>query len=182
MLGYVHQLETVEWLIRVGLYTGLLNHQLVVIGGGVAGRNPFDMMEYVRRSPHGSIMFMESWMRTVLPLSTIAIALGQHVRVGIEDNIWGKKGERMGTVRQVEQMVRIAKELGRKVASGQDARRIMKIGTWYKSADETLFNLGLPPNRKDDKKGFLGYGTDGKKHGHLEASDSHALAGFEKSP
>jgi uncharacterized protein (DUF849 family) len=181
MLGHIHQLETVERLIRAGLYSGPLNHQLVAIGGGAAGRNPFDMLEYVRRSPHGSIMFMESWMRTVLPLSMISIALGQHVRVGIEDNIWGRKGERMGTVRQVEQMVRIANELGRRVATGKDARRLMKIGTWYKNADETLFNLGLPPNRQTGQRGFLVYDTDGKRHDQIEASDSHPLAGFDAS-
>ena len=33
-------------------------------------------------------------MRNVLPMNTIAIALGLHVRVGIEDTLWGKKGER----------------------------------------------------------------------------------------
>jgi len=33
-------------------------------------------------------------------------------------------------------MARIAKELGREVATGDDARRIMKIGTWYESAVE----------------------------------------------
>jgi hypothetical protein len=34
-------------------------------------------------------------------------------------------------------MVRIARELGREVASGDDARRILKIGTWYNSVEET---------------------------------------------
>ena len=33
------------------------------------------------------------------------------------------------------------------IATGDDARRIMKIGTWYDTVEETLFNLGLPPNR-----------------------------------
>ncbi len=51
MLGHVHQLETVERLIRAGAYAGPLNHAVVAIGGGAAGRNPFDMMEYIRRSP-----------------------------------------------------------------------------------------------------------------------------------
>lgn len=37
-----------------------------------------------------------------------------------------------------------ARELGREVASGEDARRIMKIGTWCQGADETLFNLDVP--------------------------------------
>ena len=177
MLGHVHQLESVERLVRAGIYMGPFNHEIVAIGGGMAGRNPFDMMEYIRRSPQGSVMFMESWQRTTYPLCTAAIAFGMHVRVGIEDCIWGpRKGERMGTVKQVEFMARIAKELGREVATGDDARRIMKIGTWYESADETLLQLGLPPNRKEGRPGFLGYATDGKLHAQTAASDSHPLA------
>ena len=38
------------------------------MGGGGAGRNPFNMMEYIRRS-HGSVILMESWMRTVMPMA-----------------------------------------------------------------------------------------------------------------
>ena len=177
MLGHVHQLESVERLIRAGAYMGPLNHQLVAIGGGACSRNPFDMMEYIRRSPHGSIMFMESWQRTVYPLSMAAIAFGQHVRVGIEDAIWGpQKGQRMGTVEQVKFMAETAKLLRREIATGADARRIMKIGTWYSSPDETLFNLGLPPNRKGGELGFITYETDGKWRAPYLASDSHPLA------
>jgi uncharacterized protein (DUF849 family) len=176
MLGHVNQLESVERLIRAGAYMGPLNHELVAIGGGACSRNPFDMMEYIRRSPHGSIMFMESWQRTVFPLGTVAIALGQHVRVGIEDTIWGPlRGQRMGTVDQVTFMAETAKKLGREIASGPDARRIMKIGTYYNSPDETLFNLGLPPNRKGGQLGFVTYETDGRWHPPYMASDSHPL-------
>ena len=176
MLGNVHQLESVERLIRAGAYMGPLNHELVAIGGGAAGRNPFDMMEYIRRSPHGSIMFMESWQRTVFSLGMVAIALGQHIRVGIEDSIWApRKGQRLGTVEQVKFMAETAKSLGREIATGKDARRIQKIGTWYNSPDETLFNLGLPPNRKGGQLGFVTYETDGKYHAPYLASDSHPL-------
>lgn len=147
MLGYVHQLEIVERLIRHGVYMGPLNHCLVAIGGGAAGRNPFDWMEYLRRSPQGSVMTWENIMRGVIPMTAMAVILGQHVRVGIEDNIWRVKGERFTTVQQVEQMVRLAEAYGRKVATGKEAREIMKIGTWYNSPKGTLFNLGLPPNR-----------------------------------
>jgi hypothetical protein len=41
---------------------------MVAIGGGAAGRNPFDMMEYIRRS-HGSVILMESWMHTVISMA-----------------------------------------------------------------------------------------------------------------
>ena len=87
-------------------------------------------------------------------MNTIAIALGLHVRVGIEDNLWRRKGERMTSVQQVEQMVRIANELGRDVASGDDARRIYQIGKWYQSTDETLRMLGYSPNRAAGQRGM----------------------------
>jgi uncharacterized protein (DUF849 family) len=175
---YVHTLEEIEHLIRTGVYMGPLNHALVAIGGGgAAGRNPFDFMEYVRRSPHGSVMNIESLWRTVAPYAAMAIALGVHVRVGIEDNLWRRKGERMTSVQQVEQVVRLARELGREVASGDDARRILKIGTWYESAEETLAALGLPPNRKGGELGFVVKSTDGKLRPPMQSSDGHAIAG-----
>jgi uncharacterized protein (DUF849 family) len=162
MIANMAQLETVERLIRRGLYMGPLNHNIVLNGGGFEGPNPINLMEYVRRSPHGSVLFAESVMRHVLPLNTIATAIGIHVRVGIEDNLWRKKGEKMTSVQQIEQAVRIAQELGRPIATPEQAKEILKIGTWYKTPEETLFNLGLPPNRKGGQQGFLVYETDGK--------------------
>ena len=130
MNSHIHMLETVERLIRHGHYMGPLNHCLMAVGGGCAGRNPFDMMEYFRRSPHGSVFTMMSNMRSVFPLTTMAIALGVHVRSGIEENFWGpRKGERMTTVKQVEWQAEMADRLGRKVATAEEAREIFKIGT-----------------------------------------------------
>jgi uncharacterized protein (DUF849 family) len=162
-LGHLHQLEEIENLIRQGIYMGPLNHNLVAIGGGgCAGRNPFDFMEYVRRSPHGSVASIESLWRTVPTFAALGTALGIHVRVGIEDNIWRRKGVRITSVEQIEQVVQMAKLLERKVATGEEARQILKIGVWYDSVEETLSNLGLPPNRKDGQLGFIVKDTDGK--------------------
>ena len=155
MIGSIHQLETVERLIRTGVYTGplVLNH--MALGGGYAGRNPADMLEFVRRVPDGAVLTIESLMRTVPPICTMAVALGLHVRVGVEDNLWRRKGERFTSVQQVEQMVRIARELGRDVATGEEARSIYKIGKYYRNADEALAHLGWPPNRRPGQRGFL---------------------------
>ncbi|BAL24248.1 3-keto-5-aminohexanoate cleavage protein [Azoarcus sp. KH32C] len=153
MLGDAGQLETVERLIRRGVYTGPLVLNWVAIGGGADGPNPYTMLEFARRVPDGAVLTIESLMRHVLPLNTMAIAMGLHVRVGIEDNLWGRKGERITSVQQVEQMVRIARELHRDVATGRDARRIYGIGTHYESADQTLAKLGYPPNRKAGQRG-----------------------------
>ncbi|MEO0248766.1 MAG: 3-keto-5-aminohexanoate cleavage protein [candidate division WOR-3 bacterium] len=64
-----------------------------------------------------------------LPLTTIAMALGGHIRVGMEDNIYYRRGELCKSNAQlVERSVRIAKELEREIASPQEAREIYKIG------------------------------------------------------
>lgn len=159
-LATVHQLEIVERLIRRGLYMGPVNGFFSMVGGGVAGANPFDFMELIRRTPHGSRWTYQSVMRLSWPYQTMCIALGQHCRIGIEENLWDvKRGVRMGTVDQIKKLVRISEELGRPIATAQQAREIHKIGVWYESAEETLFNLGLPPNRNDGQLGFQVYSS-----------------------
>jgi hypothetical protein len=49
--------------------------------------------------------------------------------------------------------VRIARELYREVANGEQAKAIYQIGTQYKSADETLAKLGYAPNRRAGERG-----------------------------
>ncbi len=161
--GHVHQLEIIERLIRTGVYKGPMNVALCGYGGGSMGRNPFDWMEMLRRTPHGaSTVTFWSSMRGNIAIQTMATVLGQHVRVGIEDNIWNAKKERWTTVQQVEWAVKNAEQFGRKIATGDEARQQMKIGVWYDTVEETLFNLGLPPNRADGQTGFLTYETDGR--------------------
>ncbi len=153
MLGDLGQLETVERLIRRGHYTGPLVLNWVGIGGGADGPNPRNMMEFINRVPEGAVLTIESIMRNVLPITTMAIAMGLHTRVGIEDNLWGRKGERMTSVQQVEQQVRIARELHREVATAAQARQIYRIGEHYGSVDETLEKLGYVPNRQTGQLG-----------------------------
>jgi uncharacterized protein (DUF849 family) len=179
-LGHVHSLEIVERLIRRGLYMGPVNGFFSMVGGGVAGANPFDWMELIRRTPHGSVFTYQSIFRLSHPLAALCIALGQHTRAGIEENLWDTtKGKRLTSVQMIEKQVRMARELGRPIATGDDARRILKIGVTYNSVEETLLNLGLPPNREGGQKGFIGYTTtDGKiQKAQATGSDGHPLAG-----
>src|SRR5262245_61948953 len=152
-LATVAQLESVERLVRRGAYKGPLNITWVGIGGGFDGPNPYNIIEFVRRVPDGATLTLETLMRSVLPVNTIAIAMGLHARCGIEDTLWGGKGERMTSVRQVEQLVRIARELGREVASGKEARRIHPIGGSWRHADQALAKLGYAANRKAGVRG-----------------------------
>ena len=80
----------------------------------MCGRNPFDLMELIRRTPHGSFFTYQTTFRLTHPVAAICIALGQHTRAGIEDNLWNTtKGVRMSTIQMIERHVRMANELGR---------------------------------------------------------------------
>jgi uncharacterized protein (DUF849 family) len=178
-LAHIHSLEIVERLIRRGLYMGPVNGFFSMVGGGVAGANPFDWMELIRRTPHGSVFTYQSMMRLSHPLAAFCIALGQHTRAGIEENLWDTtKGKKLTTVQMIEKQVRMAKELGRKIATPEEARRILKIGVWYNSVEETLLNLGLPPNREGGQQGFIGYTTTSGRIHTVQAtgSDGHPVA------
>ncbi len=66
--------------------------------------------------------------RSELTLATHAIAMGGHVRVGLEDNVYFRKGEfAKSNAQLVERIVRISKELDRPIASSSDARKILGI-------------------------------------------------------
>ncbi|BBB99227.1 uncharacterized protein (DUF849 family) [Bradyrhizobium elkanii] len=174
--AHVHQLELIERLIRAGVYMGPMNLAIAGYGGGTLGRNPYHWMEFLRQVPQGASATFWTSMRGLIPISAMAIVLGQHVRVGNEDNLWGPDKKRRTTVQQIEGAVRICKEFGRKVATAEEARQIMKIGVWYDSVEETLHNLGLPPTRKDGQTGFLVWETDGKKAVAKTGGDSHPMA------
>ena len=91
----------------------------------------------------------------VLPVNMMGIALGLHVRCGTEDCLWNQsRTAKMSTVKQIEQLVRIAGEFGRKVASAREAREIQKIGVFYDTVEESLAANGFAPNRKPGQVGF----------------------------
>ena len=177
-LGDVHGLELVERLIRKGYYMGPMNGFFSIGGGGMCGANPFDLMELIRRTPHGSCFTYQTTFRLTHPVSAVCIALGQHTRAGIEDNLWDtKKGVRMSSIQMIERHVRMAKELGRAIATPEQARQMLKIGVSYKSTEETLANLGLPPNRQPGNMGFLVHKTDGRFHPAAQGGCGHIHAG-----
>jgi uncharacterized protein (DUF849 family) len=153
-LAHSAQLETVERLVRRGVYTGPLNITWVAIGGGFDGPSPYTMMEFIRRVPDGASLTLESIMRNVLPINTMALAMGLHTRCGNEDTLWGRLGEKCTSADAVRQLVRIAGELGREVATGKEAREIYQLDEYWGSADEALAKLGYAPNRRPGQRGF----------------------------
>jgi 3-keto-5-aminohexanoate cleavage enzyme len=78
--------------------------------------------------PTGATWSVAGIGRHQLPMATLAIVLGGHVRVGFEDNIYYRKGELATSNAQlVERVVRIARELDRPIATPDEARRVLGI-------------------------------------------------------
>jgi uncharacterized protein (DUF849 family) len=145
----INSFETVERMIRRGAYKGPLVMNWVAIGGGMDAPNIYNLANFLRATPDGAVLTLESSMLNVLPVNMMAIAMGLHVRCGIEDNLWTQdRKAKMSTVKQIEQLVRISREFGRGIATGKEAKQICKIGTFYGSIDETLAKNGFAPNRK----------------------------------
>jgi uncharacterized protein (DUF849 family) len=152
----INSFETVERMIRRGVYKGPLVMNWVAIGGGMDAPNIYNLANFLRAVPDGSVLTLESSMRNVLPINMMAIAMGLHVRCGIEDNLWSQdRKSKMGTVKQIEQLVRISREFGREIANGKEAHKICKIGTFYDTVEETLAENGFAPNRAPKNDGAL---------------------------
>ena len=104
----------------------LMQYVLGVPGSGVPAT--VAMVEHLRA------MVPPDWPWTVcaigraqLALNTYCILAGGHVRTGLEDNLWYRRGEHATNAMLVERIVRIAGELERPVATAAQARIILGL-------------------------------------------------------
>jgi 3-keto-5-aminohexanoate cleavage enzyme len=58
---------------------------------------------------------------------TLSMLLGGHVRTGLEDTLLYEKGVPATNTMLVERVVRLAKELGRQIATPDEAREILGL-------------------------------------------------------
>ena len=112
---------------------GLLDEPLIIqIVVGVPGTGvpaTIDQIEHLRRLfPPETLWSVAAIGAAQLPINTYCILAGGHVRTGLEDNIYYRRGERATNAQLVERAVRIAGELDRPVATPDQAREILGIG------------------------------------------------------
>jgi 3-keto-5-aminohexanoate cleavage enzyme len=118
---------TLRWL-KKGVVQGPLHFDFVLgIPGGMAG-TPEALMYLRSQLPPDSSWTVAGIGAAQLPLATLAIVLGGHVRVGFEDNIYFRKGELARSNAQlVERIALIAQQLDRPVATPDEARAMLGI-------------------------------------------------------
>lgn len=77
--------------------------------------------------PERSVFCVSAIGPAQLPATTMAILLGGHVRVGLEDNLFYAHGQLATNEQLVERTVRIIRELGHEPATPAEAREIMGL-------------------------------------------------------
>lgn len=115
-------------LVKKGLVQPPLHYDLVMgVPGGIPG-TPKDLLHLVESLPAGSTWTVAGIGRAELPLGVMAILMGGHVRVGFEDNVYYSKGVLAESNAQlVARIARLARELGREVATPGEARAILGL-------------------------------------------------------
>lgn len=116
-------------LVKKGLLSMPLHFDFVMgVPGAITGEVR-DLVYLVDSIPRGCTWTVAGIGRHETPLALAAIAMGGHVRVGFEDNIYYKKGVLAESNAQlVERIARISRDAGREVATPDEARQMLGIG------------------------------------------------------
>jgi len=112
--------------------SGLLTKPMIFsfamgIHGGVTAtcKNLLNLIDNLPPDSHWSVLGIGP---AQLPMNIHAILLGGHVRTGLEDNVYYRKGElATGSAQLVERVVRLSEEVGREIANPEDARKILNL-------------------------------------------------------
>ena len=123
-------------LIREGLIRGPGIWQLCL---GVPGGAPPDLQtiaHLLSKLPPGAIWSTLGIGRHQLEVNALSLLYGGHVRTGMEDNVYYRRGElARSNVQLVERIVRLAEEFGRPIASPAEARKMLGVRGYSSTRD-----------------------------------------------
>jgi 3-keto-5-aminohexanoate cleavage enzyme len=123
-VGFIQQGKK---LVDLGLVREPAHFQLVMgVDGGIPA-TPENMLHMVAQLPPTATYVVAGMSRMQLPMTTMAIMTGGHVRVGLEDNLYLKKGVLARNEELVARARHLAEDLQREVATSDEARRIMGL-------------------------------------------------------
>jgi len=121
-------LDTLAWLLKEGHLAQPYHVQFVLgVPGGMSGteRNLRFLVEGLPEAVHWSVAGIG---RCELPMAEVALRLGGHVRVGLEDNLYVSKGVlASGNEQLVSAAAGLAAKAGRRPATPAEARVLLGI-------------------------------------------------------
>ncbi len=119
-------IDTALRLAKKGLLKVPMHFNLVLgVTGGIAA-TVRDLAYMAASLPQDATFTVSGIGKYQFPMAATAIAMGGHVRVGFEDNVYISKGQPASSNGElVAKAVRLANELGREIATPAEARRIL---------------------------------------------------------
>lgn len=121
-------IENARELIDRNLLTPPYWFQFVLGIRGGAPATARELTHMVDSLPAGSLWSVCAIGRHQLPMNLIAMAMGGHVRTGLEDNIYyAYRQLATGNPQLVERLARLAREMGREIASPDEARQMIGV-------------------------------------------------------
>lgn len=123
----VGDIDQVKSLIAGGYLTDRPFYQLCL---GIKGGTPASIENLVhlqRALPDNANWSAFGVGKDHLPILYTALAMGGHLRVGLEDNLYYRKGQLTSNSELVERAGRIIREFGNSVASPDEAREILGL-------------------------------------------------------
>jgi 3-keto-5-aminohexanoate cleavage enzyme len=124
----VEMIDTCQRYLEKGLLKAPLHFQFVLGAPGEIPANVKSLLHFSEIIPSDSTWSAGGIGAGQFSVAMVAVVMGGHVWVGLEDNIYYSKGVlAKNNAELVERVVRIAREFGREVATPQEARRILSL-------------------------------------------------------
>ncbi len=120
-------INNANFLVKKGYLKPPLHFDFVQGATGAMPGSIKNLLFLTESIPQGSTWTVAGIGKNEIPLATAAILMGGHVRVGLEDNLTLPDGSKASNLSLVETVVRIANEVGRPVASPDEARQILGL-------------------------------------------------------
>jgi len=121
------------FLQKKNLLTPPLHFNFVLGAPGAMSGSARNLVFLVDSIPPESTWTATGIGKAEIPLAAMAIAMGGHVRVGLEDNLYMPDGQSASNARLVEKVTAIAGEIGREIASPDEARAILSLNPAWKN-------------------------------------------------
>lgn len=125
----IGMLYAAEHYMGRGILKAPCHFQFILGAPGGVAATVEDLLTLKQRLPPGSTWAASGIGKGHVPIMLATIALGGHLRVGMEDNVFYHRGIPAASNAQlVERAVRLLGEAGLQAASPDEARRILGIG------------------------------------------------------
>lgn len=135
-------IDNAKLLLKRGVIKAPLHFNLVMnIPGSVAG-TPRNLVHMVDSLPEGSTWTVSGIGRSQIPMLTMAIAMGGHVRTGLEDTLYMSRGVLATNEALVQRIATIARAVGREIATPNEAREVLGLAPSLQAPGSSLGSRG----------------------------------------